>query len=34
MEKKYKLTVETIDINGITLYLIETLKYYIAKRKQ
>lgn len=28
MEKKYKLTDETINLNGVTLYRIEALKYF------
>ena len=28
MEKKYKLTDETISLNGVTLYRIEALKYF------
>ena len=28
MSKKYKLTDETINLNGVTLYRIEALKYF------
>ena len=33
MEKKYKLTDETININGITLYRIEALKDFSNVKK-
>lgn len=33
MEKKYKLTDETINLNGVTLYRIEALKYFGEVKK-
>ena len=33
MSKKYKLTDETINLNGVTLYRIEALKYFEKKKK-
>ena len=33
MEKKYKLTNETININGTTLYRIEALKNFFGVKK-
>ena len=33
MDKKYKLTEETINVNGITLYRIEALKDFANVKK-
>lgn len=33
MEKKYRLTEETIEFNGVTLHRIEALKYFSVVRK-